>query len=329
MGKAGRYCIVSDSKWNTEGSLPKSYQICSAHFNPQSFLNYLCNRLKPSATPSKFNKIPINVLDHHNYTRSICSFENSSNVMAAEMASPNMKPIDANDDITTKHNTDVASSKITILQDIVITPDKAFCIDIQENTNMTPPSTSSFSPGSSQTDASLSASSPRKQRMRNIIKRLKRENEKLRKENEKLKQASSSHQHLLLSEIQTGINIQLAHCQKMAKFINTQLDLVGKKAQGRRYSSQFKYECLSLYFAGPKLYKTKLREQFCLPTPTTLMKMVQTLDLNPGPVNPQLLKMLREKVQCFSAEDRYCTICFDEMSIKLALKKMDLLEVSE
>jgi hypothetical protein len=44
-------------------------------------------------------------------------------------------------------------------------------------------------------------------------------------------------------------------------------DIAGaKKAKGRRYSLEFKNECLAMYFTGPKLYKKKLRVQFCLPS---------------------------------------------------------------
>jgi hypothetical protein len=54
--------------------------------------------------------------------------------------------------------------------------------------------------------------------------------------------------------------------QELANFINTQISQVQKKAKGRRYSLEFKNECLAMYFTGPKLYKKKLRVQFCLPS---------------------------------------------------------------
>jgi hypothetical protein len=94
---------------------------------------------------------------------------------------------------------------------------------------------------------------------------------------------------------------------------------VQKKGKGRRYSLEFKNECLAMYFTGPKLYKKKLRVQFCLPSPTTLMKLVNNLKAGPGLNSPELFKMLQMKTDNFSDDDKYCTLCVDEMSIKANL----------
>lgn len=46
-------------------------------------------------------------------------------------------------------------------------------------------------------------------------------------------------------------------------FINVQ---ISEKPKGRRYLSEFKNECIKMYFAGPKLNKNKLVNLCCLPT---------------------------------------------------------------
>lgn len=61
----------------------------------------------------------------------------------------------------------------------------------------------------------------------------------------------------------------------LARFVNIQVGQANKKPKGRRYSYEFKLECLSLYFTGPELYRQVLVKKYCLPTPRTLLKLIK------------------------------------------------------
>jgi hypothetical protein len=186
----------------------------------------------------------------------------------------------------------------------------------------TPPSPL-FSPGSTQTALSLSSRTPRKDKLRQTVKQLRNEIYQLRKMNQTLQEELHKSKQDAINNISLEQYMSLTYkfcpTQELANFINTQISQVQKKAKGRRYSLEFKNECLAMYFTGPKLYKKKLRVQFCLPSPTTLMKLVNNLKAGPGLNSPELFKMLQMKTDNFSDDDKYCTLCLDEMSIKANL----------
>jgi hypothetical protein len=88
-------------------------------------------------------------------------------------------------------------------------------------------------------------------------------NQTLKEELDKSKQDAVNNISL---EQYMSLTYKFCPTQELANFINTQISQVQKKAKGRRYSLEFKNECLAMYFRGPKLYKKKLRVQFCLPS---------------------------------------------------------------
>ena len=103
---------------------------------------------------------------------------------------------------------------------------------------------------------------------------------------------------------------------EVVKFINTQVSQIHKSPRGRRYTTDFKISCLALYFTGSKVYKKKLMTTFCLPSPQTLLKLVKEIRPKVGLDNDKLLYMLQLKVENFRGENKLCTLCVDEMSIK-------------
>lgn len=60
-----------------------------------------------------------------------------------------------------------------------------------------------------------------------------------------------------------------------ANFINVQVSQVNKKPKERRFSEIIKRECLTMYFTSPHLYKTKLMNMFCLPSPSLLFRYIK------------------------------------------------------
>ncbi|KAL1488483.1 hypothetical protein ABEB36_014951 [Hypothenemus hampei] len=119
-----------------------------------------------------------------------------------------------------------------------------------------------------------------------------------------------------LADIQVAISENLKYSKGLAIFINLQMELAQKRLQGRRYTRAFKHECLALYFSAPKLYKNTLRQKFCLPGKSTLLKEINGLDIEPGFNNMNFLNLLATKMKNFSEDDRICVLCIDEMSIK-------------
>jgi len=104
-----------------------------------------------------------------------------------------------------------------------------------------------------------------------------------------------------------------------AKCVNMQVSQGQKHPKGRRYSKEFKIECLAIYFAGPKVYKKYLMSKYSLPSPNTLLKEIRAVKIGPGLDNPEFFILLKKKVDSFQPQSKYCTLCFDEMSIKANL----------
>lgn len=152
--------------------------------------------------------------------------------------------------------------------------------------------------------------------LRNQYEFLQKENDILRKRIKTLEHQST------ISEINAAQFKQLAEkfvSPAVATFIEVQLTESKKQARGRRYSEDLKKLCLAIYFSGPKSYRQHLMKIFCLPTPRTLLKQIQGIQLKPSLDNPQLFEMLKIKVECLQENDKYVLLCFDEMSMKANL----------
>ncbi|KAK5645213.1 hypothetical protein RI129_006513 [Pyrocoelia pectoralis] len=189
-----------------------SYRLCSLHFENKMFTNIVYkNRLLPTATPTKFPSMEI--------------------AMEVE-----------------------EGSQIKILQNILLEETTSTStITMDASTFPTPPTVHLplVSPGSTQTETTLSNRSPRKNKLRKTIKKLRNENDRLKKENEKLQL------HLKKLSDEDNLNVTLEQYQSLtykfcpkdlADFINTQILLIQKHSKGRRYSLEFKNKCLELYF---------------------------------------------------------------------------------
>lgn len=71
----------------------------------------------------------------------------------------------------------------------------------------------------------------------------------------------------------------------------------GKKhPKGRRYTKEFKIECLSIYFAGPRVCKKYLMNKYALPSPNTLIKEIRAVKIGPGLENPEFFDLLKKKL---------------------------------
>lgn len=175
-----------------------------------------------------------------------------------------------------------------------------------------------------QTSEALTYQTPRKEKLRHInndlqlkIKALTKENQKLLSKCDKLekKLQENMNQTITLEQYKT-FTYALCPSKEVADFIVVQISQSMKSSKGRRYSDQFKMKCLSLYFAGPKVYKTILTKLFCLPGPQTLTRLLRGITIPPGLETPNVFATLKIKCDSFNEMDKYCVLCVDEMSIK-------------
>uniref|UniRef100_A0A6P7H6L3 Uncharacterized protein LOC114344976 n=1 Tax=Diabrotica virgifera virgifera TaxID=50390 RepID=A0A6P7H6L3_DIAVI len=211
-------------------------------------------------------------------------------------------------------------SKIRILQDIIVVAPSTYASEMPSL-----PSTPrkvpvpALSSDSSQTDSNLSSNSPRKHQLRKVVKQLRNENNRLKKRNEKLEQELDTVKNNCIENISIEQYMLLTHkfCpqQEIADFINIHISQQHKLPRGRRYSLEFKSKCLAMYFTGKKLYDSKLRNEFCLPSSKILLQEISKFELVAG-FNPKIFEILKMKVDNFCNEDKLCMLGVDEMSIK-------------
>lgn len=323
-------CFCRAERWlvacNREDLLEKvdklhSYRLCAAHFEDKMFMNDLKTRLVPTALPTIFLCLEGSSSQHkhveHNYCVASGQTWNSTTKRPL-----NLVPDAAKSEEHIPADDSEPPQKIKILSDVVLDKPISFPIFSPTETPV-PVSPPRSSPGSTQTELKLSGGTPRKEKLRQCIKRLRNENSQLQKKNQQLQEDVDKHTHTDINNISLQQYMQLTHkfcpSQELATFINTQISQVQKHPKGRRYSLGFKNECLAMYFAGPKLYRKKLMRQFCLPSPKTLLKLVKNLKMGVGVNNPELFKMLHMKIRNFSEEDKLCLLCVDEMAIKANL----------
>lgn len=102
-----------------------------------------------------------------------------------------------------------------------------------------------------------------------------------------------------------------------ALFLKEQILNEHQNIKGRRYSVKFKRFCLYLYFKGPKAYRA-LPSIFSLPCKATLSRLTSNISCITG-LNDNIFNLLRIKVASMKESEKYCMICFDEMSLKCHL----------
>ncbi len=102
--------------------------------------------------------------------------------------------------------------------------------------------------------------------------------------------------------------------QEQLAFFSMQLRNYGKKSKGRRYTPEEKSLALILYKHSPKNYK-EMRKVFILPVKRTLGHFSAKLVFNAG-IDSKLFAHITEKVKNLSELDTYCSLSWDEVSLK-------------
>lgn len=93
-----------------------------------------------------------------------------------------------------------------------------------------------------------------------------------------------------------------------------QLTNCNRAKNGRRYTTEQKSLCLALYKQGPKSYRFK--EKWCiLPTRRTLGRYSANLIFKSG-VDHKMLEAVKHAVDGWPQENKYCSIAWDEVSLK-------------
>ncbi|XP_072377938.1 uncharacterized protein [Diabrotica undecimpunctata] len=136
----------------------KSYQLCHLHFDDNCFLNYLRNRLKPTAVPTIFSCMQGSSDNHRDHSYSVLDINVSRNGCSMQGGEESVQD-------------QVSGPAINILQNIVISND---------NVDKSTSPLSEFSPTlSTQTPLLLSSHTPRKEVLRSKVKELRNENYRL------------------------------------------------------------------------------------------------------------------------------------------------------
>ncbi|XP_045483518.1 uncharacterized protein LOC123688837 [Harmonia axyridis] len=156
-----------------------------------------------------------------------------------------------------------------------------------------------------QTSASLSSCSPRKQKLKLKVRTLQRKMRKLSEGREEENKSMDQFHEMCLRYLP----------QDLADFVRIQAELNMHKAKGRRYSAQYKKFALSLYFLGPRAYNF-FKKLFLLPSIRSLERITKDILYRPGLDNDVSYEALKIKTISLLEQDRHCLLCIDEMSLK-------------
>lgn len=96
-------------------------------------------------------------------------------------------------------------------------------------------------------------------------------------------------------------------------FFESQLRCATKRPQGWRFSTNDKIMSLALYKQTCSGYKF-LSRIFTLPSRVTLMKLLNSIDIEPG-INKLVYKTLKDMSANLQQCEKYCFVLFDEMSL--------------
>lgn len=101
-----------------------------------------------------------------------------------------------------------------------------------------------------------------------------------------------------------------------AKFVKVQVvnTLNSQHSNGRRYSDEYKRFALQLYFISPKAYRF-VKKTFTLPSVRTLQRFTHSMDFKLGCLD-LVFEGLKIKVDRMIPQQRFCTLCWDEMNNK-------------
>ncbi|EFA09334.2 hypothetical protein TcasGA2_TC001660 [Tribolium castaneum] len=94
-------------------------------------------------------------------------------------------------------------------------------------------------------------------------------------------------------------------------------NLKNRKAQGRRFTGEFKQHALGLYFASPKAYRIMVKK-YHFPSVRSLKRMTENLQYSPG-FNDFLFRSLQLRLKSKNDNAKLCIITMDEVSLKTHL----------
>ena len=162
-----------------------------------------------------------------------------------------------------------------------------------------------------QTSPHLSSSTPRKKKLKNEIKKHKK----------KIKNMERSMKIRTNKRIRNENALESA-LEKLPRnlqsFVRMQIKLCSQKKQGRRYSAEMKSFALSLFHTSGKAYRL-LSKLFVLPSKTSLHRYISIMPAEPG-ISEVALRIIHKRVQHMKANDKLCTLCMDEISLKTHLR---------
>ncbi|KAJ8914131.1 hypothetical protein NQ315_016209 [Exocentrus adspersus] len=99
------------------------------------------------------------------------------------------------------------------------------------------------------------------------------------------------------------------------RFFASQLRNAKRKPQGKIYSIEDKIDALLLWKSSPTMYRNLNRLGFCLPTATTLRKLLRKVPLRTG-ISETVFRSIEKQVGKMPHMKRQCSILFDEMAIQ-------------
>jgi hypothetical protein len=177
-----------------------------------------------------------------------------------------------------------------------------------ETTELPEPSTSQPSCSSTATQTTLSSSSPRNQKLRQQLDKVKKASKRLLKQTGNIYNEENE-------ELQTLKKLSGKYLKEpLGKLIEMQVLLLGKEKQGRRYNSFTKQFALTVHFYGPKVYKF-LGTLITLPSDTTLRLYTQKWTISCG-FDELALRTISLKLNHLNNKERECALIIDEMNIK-------------
>ncbi|KAJ8942018.1 hypothetical protein NQ317_014879 [Molorchus minor] len=263
----------------------------------------ILHSLNLNAVPTLFPSLEGSSREDHNYSRpplmhqKIQIIENRVTVPGSDLGDTKLETDTQQEEFAMQSTEDtrIASPLLcsSTIMETITTPETPVSME----TDLSSPLSS---PSSTQTPSSLSFNSPRKSKYRNIIKNLTAENKRLQERIEQLEHNFNNPEEYISLEQYKALTFKFCKSVATAKFINIQVTQGQKHPKGRRYSKRFKHDCLSIYFAGPKVYKQYFLKNFILPTPHTLLREIRAVKIGPGLDNPEFYKMLKRENRLFS-----------------------------
>ena len=160
---------------------------------------------------------------------------------------------------------------------------------------------------------SSQCNTPKKQKMRKEIARLRTKLSRLKKQKNSSPRLTT--QDKRIKHIMSQLSCYLPN--DTLAFIETQIRMSRRSKQGKRWSITDKTLALSIFYHSRKAYRL-LSKLFCLPSKSTLLRTLRKSNLSPG-FNDKVFDALRLKVASMPEIDCQCAVTFDEISLKSAL----------